>query len=95
MAAVVDAPEKENEIAIIDEVSIRDKIHIIRGQQVMLDFDLAEIYGYTTKAFNQQIKRNSDRFPDDFMFEMTPEETNEFSRSQNVTLKVERGENIK
>lgn len=46
----------DNEIMIIDERSLKDKIYTIRGQQVMLDADLAEIYGYTTKAFNQQVK---------------------------------------
>ena len=85
MPTVVDVPEKDNQIAVVDEVSIRDRIHIIRGQQVMLDFDLAEIYGYTTKAFNQQVKRNSERFPDDFMFKLTADEIDELSRSQNVT----------
>jgi len=87
---VVSAPEgaeqgENTEIAIIDEHSIRDKIYIVRGVQVMLDFDLAEIYGYTTKAFNQQVKRNSVKFPDDFMFTLTREEIEELSRSQNVT----------
>ena len=55
------------ETATIDERSIRGKIYIVRGVQVMLDFDLAEIYGYTTKAFNQQVKRNIAKFPDDFI----------------------------
>ena len=63
--------DDKNEIMIVDERSLRDKIYVIRGQQVMLDFDLAEIYGYTTKVFNQQIKRNADRFPEDFMFQLT------------------------
>ena len=73
------------ETATIDERSIRGKIYIVRGVQVMLDFDLAEIYGYTTKAFNQQVKRNVAKFPDDFMFTLTREEIEELSRSQNVT----------
>jgi len=47
---------------------IREKIYEIRGQKVMLDFDLAELYGVETKVFNQAVKRNSDRFPEDFMF---------------------------
>ena len=68
-----------------NEKTIRDKIYEIRGQKVMLDFDLAEIYGYTTKAFNQQVKRNAVRFDDDFIFQLTREETIEISRSQNVT----------
>lgn len=89
--------ENKQEIAIIDEFTLADKIYTIRGKKVMLDFELAEIYGYTTKAFNQQVKRNIDRFPEDFLFRLTQEETVLVSRSQNVTLKTEdgRGANIK
>ena len=53
---------------------IRSKIYEIRGQKVMLDRDLAEMYGVETRALNQAVKRNSDRFPEDFMFQMTDEE---------------------
>lgn len=89
--------EKSTEIAIIDERNIRDKIYEVRGVKVMLDFDLAEIYGYETKAFNQQVKRNEDRFPSDFRFRLTREEIEKLSRSQFVTLKdsTGRGSNIK
>ena len=52
----------------------------------MLDFDLARIYGYSTKAFNQQIKRNLNKFPEDFMFQLTAEEVNAISRNKNSTL---------
>lgn len=76
----------ENEISILEEKSIRSKIHVIRGQQVMLDFDLAEIYGYSTKAFNQQVKNNIERFDDDFRFQLTKDEVNEFLRSKKLTL---------
>ena len=62
------------ELMIISPVTIRDKIYFIRGQKVMLDFELAEIYGYTTKAFNQQVKNNQERFEDDFRFRLTNEE---------------------
>jgi len=61
---------------------IRQKIYEIRGQKVMLDFDLAELYGVETKVFNQAVKRNMDRFPEDFMFQLTEEE---WMRSQIVT----------
>src|SRR5580698_308296 len=61
---------------------IRKKIYEIRGQKVMLDFDLAELYGVETKVFNQAVKRNTDRFPEDFMFQITEEE---WRRSQIVT----------
>ncbi len=50
---------------------IRSKVYIIRGQQVMLDKDLAEIYGYEVKKLNQQVKRNIERFPEDFMFRLS------------------------
>ena len=53
---------------------IRSKIYIIRGKQVMLDRDLAELYQVENRALNQAVKRNSDRFPDDFMFQLTKEE---------------------
>ena len=75
----------ENEISILEENSIRSKIHVIRGQQVMLDFDLAEIYGYSTKAFNQQVKNNIERFDEDFRFQLSNEEVSELSRSNFLT----------
>jgi ORF6N domain len=53
---------------------IRDKIYDIRGQKVMLDFDLAALYGVETRVFNQAVKRNINRFPEDFMFQLTAEE---------------------
>lgn len=53
---------------------IQSKIHEIRGQRVMLDRDLAEMYGVETRALNQAVKRNIDRFPSDFMFQLTDEE---------------------
>ncbi len=76
------------EIMIVDENNIKDKIYLILGQRVMLDFDLAEIYGYSTKAFNQQINRNIERFPDGFMFQITKEESNYLARSQIVTARI-------
>ena len=75
----------DNMMMIVDESSLKDKIYTIRGQQVMLDFDLAEIYGYTTKAFNQQVKNNIERFPDDFRFQLTRIEVEELSRSKILT----------
>ena len=53
---------------------IRSKIHIIRGKQVMLDFDLANLYGVETRVLNQAVRRNIERFPEDFMFQLTDEE---------------------
>jgi len=63
---------------------IQSKIYEIRGQKVMLDRDLAEMYGVLTKALNQAVKRNIDRFPSDFMFQLTNEETQNW-KSQIVT----------
>jgi hypothetical protein len=68
---------------LAEEVII-NKIYNIRGQKVMLDSDLAELYGVETKVFNQAVKRNVGRFPDDFMFELNEEEFKNL-RSQNVT----------
>ena len=59
---------------ILSEESIKDKIYTIRGQRVMLDVDLAKIYGYTTKTFNQQVKNNIQKFDEDFRFQLTKEE---------------------
>jgi phage regulator Rha-like protein len=84
-------PEKQITITLFEEKVI-NKIYIIRGQKVMLDRDLAEMYGVETKVLNQAVKRNMDRFPKDFMFKLTKSEA-EVSRSQIVTLK--RGQNVK
>ncbi len=69
---------------IINENSIKDKIHTIRNQQVMLDRDLAELYGVETKVLNQAVKRNETRFPKDFIFQLSKEEFENW-RSQIVT----------
>ena len=68
----------------IDETFLQSKLYEIRGYKVMLDADLAEIYGYETKAFNQQVKRNIERFDDDMMFQLSDREL-EYLRSQFVT----------
>ena len=75
----------ENEISILEENTIRSKIHVIRGQQVMLDFNLAQIYGYETKNFNRQVKNNIERFDSDFMFQLTDSEFEEILRCKNFT----------
>jgi hypothetical protein len=69
---------------------IQNKIYVIRGVQVMLDSDLAELYGVETRVLNQSVRRNVKRFPDDFMFKLTREE-NEALKSQIVTSKEGRG----
>ena len=70
------AEEKKEEIAVIEitEEYMKERIYEIRGQRVILDSDLSEIYGYTTKAFNQQVKNNIEKFDEDFMFELTDDE---------------------
>ena len=82
--------EEENEkqeIILINEETIQSKIYIVRGQKVMLDVDLAEIYGYETKNFNRQVKNNQLKFEgDDFMFQLTDEEVAQLSRCKNFTL---------
>jgi len=82
-------------IALPDEF-IEDTILLIRGKRVILDHDLARFYGVAIKVLNQAVKRNLDRFPEDFMFQLTKAETEELQllkrlRSQNVTLKKGRG----
>lgn len=79
----------------MDDIAIiENKIYEIRGQKVMLDFDLAEMYGVETKRLKEQVRRNIERFPAEFMFELTKEEV-QFSRSQIATLKTGQGHNIK
>ena len=69
----------------MDDIAIiENKIYEIRGQKVMLDFDLAEMYGVETKRLKEQVRRNIERFPVEFMFELTKEEV-QFSRSQFAT----------
>ena len=92
----------------IDQLNIESMIHVIRDKQVMLDRDLAVLYGVETRRLNEQVRRNSERFPEDFMFQLTKDEalssrsqfailneTLSSSRSQIVTLKNGRGSNIK
>ena len=64
---------------------IEDKILLMRGQKVMLDMDLARLYGVQTKVLVQAVKRNIERFPEDFMFQLTKEEFDNILRSQSVT----------
>ena len=90
--------EEKAEVFVITEQSLQNKIYYIRGHKVMLDVDLAEIYGYETKNFNRQVKNNSAKFEgDDFMFQLSDEEVEELSRCKNFTLNKGkgRGSNIK
>lgn len=74
--------EESKELLSTD--TICNRVYMIRGQQVMLDYDLAEIYGYEVKRLNEQVKRNKNRFPEDFMFQLTRMEV-DFVKSQNAT----------
>jgi hypothetical protein len=75
---------------LVPEELIERRIYLIRGRKVMLDADLATLYQVATKALNQAVRRNSERFPEDFMFQLTPEEA-EALRSQFVTSNIGRG----
>ncbi|MBQ6921098.1 MAG: ORF6N domain-containing protein [Bacilli bacterium] len=75
-------------IITVDENSIKDKIYLISGQRVMLDFDLAEIYGYETRKLNEQVKTNIERFGPDFMFQLKKSEWESILRSKNRTAKT-------
>lgn len=78
---------------LISAERIEERILLIRGQKVLLDFQLAELYGVSTKALNQAVKRNDERFPADFMFQLSKEESTLIMRSQIVTSIAEREHN--
>jgi ORF6N domain len=80
----------DHELATIPVELIERKIYLIRGHKVMLDADLAELYQVPTRTLNQAVRRNRDRFPDDFMFQLSREEAAAL-RSQVVTLEKGRG----
>ena len=72
---------KKSEIALVPQETIENKIFFLRGKRVMLDRDLAVLYGVETKYLKRQVKRNIERFPEDFMFQLAKEEFNNL-RSQ-------------
>lgn len=77
-------------VSVIPNSHVFSKIHFIRGKRVMFDSDLAELYGVLTKNLNKAVQRNSDRFPEDFMFQLTPAEAKSL-RFQFGTSKKGRG----
>ena len=81
-----DKPTIKPEFSLIDEALLKSRIHTIRGVKVMLDADLAEIYGYSTKRFNEQVKTNIERFEGDFRFQLTKLEYTAILRSEKPTL---------
>jgi phage regulator Rha-like protein len=84
----------KRQVSLIPAERIERSILLIRGQKVLLDSDLASLYGVTTKRLNEQVKRNIERFPVDFMFQLNGEE-HEALRSQIATLKTGRGQHRK
>jgi hypothetical protein len=82
---------KSNELVPVEITveTLKAKIYTVRGQRVMFASDLAEIYGYTTKAFNQQVKNNIEKFDEDFRFQITREELDDLVRSKNLTSQEE------
>ena len=92
---ITSCDDRQLEVAICDlkNINIESLIHTIRGQRVMFDSDLAMLYGVTTSRLNEQVKRNINRFPDDFMFQLTKEEWNAL-RSQIVTLEDLKSQNV-
>lgn len=81
----------QDHIVITDE-KVLSKIYLIRGHKVMIDKDLSELYGVETKRLKEQVKRNIERFPEDFMFELIPEE---YAKLKNQTDHLGRGEHSK
>jgi len=77
-------------VPVLDVASLEQRIYVMRGVKVMLDADLATLYGVPTKVLNQAVRRNHDRFPADFMFELTPQEVSSL-RSQIATSKEHSG----
>jgi len=74
---------------------IGSAICLVRGQKVLLDNDLARLYGVETRALNQAVKRNVERFPEDFMFQLSPDEAEAWLRSRSQFVILKRGENLK
>jgi phage regulator Rha-like protein len=83
-----------NEKSIVPVERIERTIVVLRGHKVLLDVDLAELYGVTIKRLNEQVKRNIERFPPDFMFQLTKDEQDSL-RSQVATLNIGRGQHRK
>lgn len=83
------------ENSLIPAERIENAIYLIRGQRVILDRDLAVLYGVTPKRRNEQVKRNPRRFPNDFMFQLTMDEAKEVLASRSQIATLNRGQNIK
>lgn len=90
MSRMADSPAEKTALQVVTAPAIDKRIFVVRGRQVMLDEDLADLYGVETKRLVQQVKRNLKRFPADFMFQLTRAEA-EALRSQNATSNDGRG----
>jgi hypothetical protein len=93
-------PKKPRPSSIVPIEAVQRRIYIVRGQRIILSSDLAQIYGVSAKQLNQAVGRNPDRFPEDFVFQLTKDEVATLSRSQFVTLndrpaRQTRGSNLK
>ena len=83
------------ERSLVPVEDIARRIHSVRGQRVMLDSDLAELYGVETRALNQAVKRNAGRFPGDFVFRLSREEASNLRRLRSQFVILKRGEHLK
>lgn len=86
---------RNNILGVIAISDVSERIYFIKGFKVMFDHDLANLYGIQVKRLNEAVKRNAKRFPQDFMFQLTIEETMLHSRSQFATLNSEQKDNLK
>jgi len=85
----------ENNLTLIPLERIGNAIRLVRGQKVLLDNDLAQLYGVETRVLNQAVKRNTERFPEDFMFQLSADEAAAWLRSRSQFVILKRGENLK
>lgn len=81
--------------SLVGEQSVVQLIHKVRGTRIILDADLAGLYGVRTKALNQAVKRNARRFPEDFLFHLSSLETADVQRSRSQIVTLKRGQNVK
>jgi hypothetical protein len=89
------APSPSPRAAVVGVDEVADRIVVIRGRRVMLDRDLAAVYGVAPKRLNEQVKRNQARFPDDFLFRLTLQEARRLVVSRSHTATLKRGANVK
>ena len=91
---MLDKTDIKNKAITLTEENIKDMIYQIRGQKVMLDFELADIYGYDVKSFNRQVKNNIEKFDEDFMFKLSKNDVEELMRCKNYTSRIWNNGNV-